>query len=98
MDILKAEIAKKRKLLEERNLIVSWNWFIFCKYFEKDLCSLFDSNQDDKKKYFKRGDLIAQENEECLQEMQKLKQANSEPENSSNSGELVDDLFSYRFS
>ncbi|XP_055587972.1 pre-mRNA-splicing factor 18 [Uranotaenia lowii] len=40
MDILKAEIARKRKILEEKKLV------------------------DDKKKYFKRGELLAQEQEE----------------------------------
>lgn len=43
MDIIKAEIARKRKLLEEKQLV------------------------DDKKKYFRRGDLIAKSNEEILQ-------------------------------
>lgn len=43
MDILKAEIARKRKLLEDRNLV------------------------DDKRKYFKRGDLIAEEKREYLE-------------------------------
>ncbi|GAB0095105.1 Pre-mRNA-splicing factor 18 [Sergentomyia squamirostris] len=43
MDILKAEIAKKRKLLEEKQLL------------------------DGEKKYFKRGDLIAREQEEYFQ-------------------------------
>jgi len=42
MDILKAEIAKKRKLLEDRKLV------------------------DEKKKYFKRGDLIEEEKKEYL--------------------------------
>ncbi|XP_044259640.1 pre-mRNA-splicing factor 18 [Tribolium madens] len=43
MDILKAEIAKKRKLLEEKNLLAP------------------------DKKYFKRGDLLAKEEEEYRQ-------------------------------
>ncbi|XP_053605294.1 pre-mRNA-splicing factor 18 [Plodia interpunctella] len=45
MDILKAEIAKKRKLLEEKNII--------------------DPNKS--RKYFKRGDLLAKEQEEYFQ-------------------------------
>lgn len=45
MDILKAEIARKRKLLEEKQLV------------------------DDKKKYFKRGDLLAKNTEETLQKV-----------------------------
>uniref|UniRef100_A0A182XLZ9 Pre-mRNA-splicing factor 18 n=1 Tax=Anopheles quadriannulatus TaxID=34691 RepID=A0A182XLZ9_ANOQN len=43
MDVLKAEIARKRKLLEEKKLV------------------------GDKKKYFKRGELLAQEEEEYLE-------------------------------
>ncbi|ETN62564.1 pre-mrna processing factor [Anopheles darlingi] len=43
MDILKAEIARKRKLLEEKKLV------------------------DDKKKYFKRGELLAHEEQEYLE-------------------------------
>lgn len=45
MDILKAEIAKKRKLLEEKKII----------------------DPSNKKKYFKRGELLAKEQEEYLQ-------------------------------
>ncbi|CRK94619.1 CLUMA_CG008119, isoform A, partial [Clunio marinus] len=42
MDILKAEIAKKRKLLEDKNLV------------------------DDKRKYFRRGELLEKEKEEYI--------------------------------
>lgn len=45
MDILKAEIQRKRKLLEEKQLI------------------------DDKKKYFKRGDLLAKDSQEILKKV-----------------------------
>ncbi|KAM3966887.1 pre-mRNA processing factor 18 [Aphomia sociella] len=48
MDILKAEIAKKRKLLEEKNVL--------------------DPNKN--KKYFKRGDLLAKEQEEYFKKHQ----------------------------
>lgn len=54
MDILKAEIARKHKLLEDRNLIHS------------------------KKKYFKRGDLIAQQQEEYLKKYGKRYESTSE--------------------
>ncbi|CAG9787173.1 unnamed protein product [Diatraea saccharalis] len=54
MDVLKAEIARKRKLLEEKNVL------------------------DNNKKYFKRGELLAKEQEEYWQ---KCGQQNKESEN-----------------
>ncbi|XP_018797376.1 PREDICTED: pre-mRNA-splicing factor 18 [Bactrocera latifrons] len=54
MDIIKAEIARKRKLLEEKQLV------------------------DDKKKYFKRGELIAKNTEEILQKVGYKKQESRE--------------------
>ncbi|RZC39937.1 pre-mRNA-splicing factor 18 [Asbolus verrucosus] len=61
MDILKAEIARKRKLLEEKNLLV-------CKY-EPNLKTYYYYSrfQCPDKKYFKRGDLLAKEQEEYCQ-------------------------------
>ncbi|KAI5644524.1 prp18 domain-containing protein [Phthorimaea operculella] len=53
MDILKAEIARKRKLLEEKNIL------------------------DNNKKYFKRGELLAKEQEEYWK---KYGPQNAEPE------------------
>ncbi|XP_036323014.1 pre-mRNA-splicing factor 18 [Rhagoletis pomonella] len=54
MDIIKAEIARKRKLLEEKQLV------------------------DDKKKYFRRGELIAKNTEEILQKVGYKKQESRE--------------------
>ncbi|XP_065082519.1 pre-mRNA-splicing factor 18 [Ochlerotatus camptorhynchus] len=56
MDILKAEIARKRKLLEDKKLV------------------------DEKKKYFKRGELLAQEQEEYKEKYNQLASGSGESE------------------
>lgn len=61
MDILKAEIAKKRKLLEEKNIL------------------------DPNKKYFKRGELLAKEQEEYFK---KHYQQNTEADNTDEKKEI----------
>lgn len=76
MDILKAEIARKRKLLEEKKVLVSkiylcilvpvkvlirssyWNLLKRQHYILQD--------PTNNKKYFKRGELLAKEQEEYL--------------------------------
>ncbi|TMW45498.1 hypothetical protein DOY81_009420 [Sarcophaga bullata] len=63
MDILKAEIARKRKLLEEKQLV------------------------DGKKKYFKRGELIAKSTEEILQKQgYKIQESNESDKNTNDGG------------
>lgn len=70
MDILKAEIAKKRKLLEEKNIIVSMlfikpvskEWYFDILINSMFICRLQDPNKP--RKYFKRGELLAKEQEE----------------------------------
>lgn len=62
MEILKAEIARKRKLLEEKQLI------------------------DDKKKYFKRGDLFAKNCEELLKKVGSKGAESKESTNESSDG------------
>ncbi|XP_037027114.1 pre-mRNA-splicing factor 18 [Bradysia coprophila] len=59
MEILKAEIARKRKLLEDKKLV------------------------DESKKYFKRGDLLAKEEEEYLQKYGH-KEENTSPQKNTN--------------
>ncbi|KAJ8724378.1 hypothetical protein PYW08_015852 [Mythimna loreyi] len=71
MDILKAEIAKKRKLLEEKNLI----------------------DPTANKKYFKRGELLAKEQEEYLK---KYGPQIKEPEVQEESQEVKDERASLR--
>ncbi|XP_065094892.1 pre-mRNA-splicing factor 18-like [Ochlerotatus camptorhynchus] len=56
MDVLKAEIARKRKLLEDKKLV------------------------DEKKKYFKRGELLAQEQEEYKEKYNQLASGSGESE------------------
>ncbi|EDW39121.1 GL13914 [Drosophila persimilis] len=62
MDLLKKEIARKRKLLEDKQLI------------------------DDKKKYFKRGDLNAKNTEEVLQKVGYKKQESVEAQGQTTEG------------
>lgn len=62
MDILKAEIARKRKLLEQRQLV------------------------DEKKKYFRRGDLNAKNTEEVLQKVGYIKQESVEAQGQTTEG------------
>jgi len=62
MDILKAEIARKRKLLEQKQLV------------------------DDKKKYFRRGDLNAKDTEEVLQKVGYKKQESVEAQGQTTEG------------
>ncbi|KAG4067237.1 hypothetical protein HA402_000228 [Bradysia odoriphaga] len=59
MEVLKAEIARKRKLLEDKKLV------------------------DESKKYFKRGDLLAKEEEEYL-EKYGHKEENTSPQKNTN--------------
>lgn len=62
MDILKAEIAKKRKELEELRVLVCY--VFFCHY--KQLMYIFILRytlQENNKKYFKRSHLISKEQE-----------------------------------
>lgn len=63
MDALKAEIAKKRKVIEDKKLLVRYNKLLLQAFF-------YDPNktfpQTDGKKYFKRGDLLAREEEDYL--------------------------------
>ncbi|GBP08084.1 Pre-mRNA-splicing factor 18 [Eumeta japonica] len=63
MDILKAEIARKRKLLEEKKIL------------------------DPAKKYFKRGELLAKEQEEYLQKYGPLAKSQLERENTNDKPE-----------
>lgn len=63
MDVLKAEIARKRKLLEDKKLV------------------------DEKKKYFKRGDLIAQEQEEYKEKYGQKASGSGEAEMSISEGD-----------
>lgn len=87
MDVLKAEIAKKRKLLEEKKLVVSTMCLLCCGNSHIEPFVFGRILQDDKKKFFKRGDLLSQEKEEYLKKMSKQNQATLAPENSSSTGE-----------
>lgn len=76
MDILKAEIERKRKQISKANVVVRhpeqtaeyiYNyWFIFSRY------TIFKF-QPENKKYFKRGELSAKQQEEYWQKHKRMK-------------------------
>ena len=61
MDILRAEIERKRKILEEKNVIVSTVRRFFSPLKESELINLTTINvQNEKKKFFKGSELYSQ--------------------------------------
>lgn len=111
MDVLKAEIERKRKLLEDKKLVVcikkenkrdhlmlcnNTNFkyinlilaFFFCYQIENHPQSVNHKNkQSDKKKFFRRGDLLQQEKDTYLAQQGKQNENASKPEKSSDSRE-----------
>lgn len=94
MDVLRAEIEKKRKMLEDKKLVVSlidWHWPInqcsaFDYIFEHRLrVAIRSIQQSGSKKFFKRSDLLAQEKETYLESQDKQNGSTSTPEKSSDS-------------
>lgn len=83
MDILKAEIAKKRKLLEEQKLVVSLRRILALQTFKGLFFRIFF--QGENKKYFKRGELIEQERKTYLE---KYGSKNDDTEETSNSHKI----------
>lgn len=90
MDILKAEIERKRKLLEEKKLVVSIglsiNWQTLYQVIKH---SMYLIQQSGNKKFFKRSDLLAREQEAHSEADGKQKESASTPEKSSDSRKLT---------
>lgn len=99
MDILKAEIARKRKLLEEKNILVIHFILSLCDsiqyYIKLPSFLLIHMFQNPTKKYFKRGELLAKEEEEYLKKYgpQKDNESSSRTEKSEKGKSYS--LFSY---
>lgn len=88
MDILKAEIAKKRKLLEEKELLVNFQYLFF-----KNCLNIL-LLQGSQKKYFKRGELIAKEQQEYLRKYSKENEIKDHKEKES-LGNATDNVILY---